>query len=377
MDAFAKQAAEEEGLTPGGRRFLGAAAAFLILFFVAAGYYTVSNVRQMREDARLRHKARIDPNAVEPGRTAADDALPADAKPREVTVGMYLDGIASLSILDAKWNPVFYIWFKWRGDDINPGETFVIVEGEILSKTLLESKVVDGEHYARYLVKAEVTKFFNGSRFPVDDHLLTISIEDGAMTWQELTYVPDTANSAISSRVKMPGYAAYQSGIVMKPHAYKSNFGDPTLPTGTKRTYAQLIYSVWNIRSGYGPYLKVFIGLYAAILIAMLAFFVKPTDVDPRFGLGVGGFFGAVANALLSASLVPDAGVFTLMDMVNGVGMITIFLTLVQSTISLYLFDIRDNVALSRAFDKLCFVLFTLGSVTIHILLPTSGIVTP
>jgi hypothetical protein len=364
---------EELAITPGGRKFVVVWSIAVVLLFVAVGTFTVRTVSQLRRDAVARHNARIDPRAVEPGRTAAEDTLPPGANPRKVTVGMYVDNISAISLLDATWTPVFYIWFRWTGDDINPGESFSIVEGEILAKEKLNDEIVNGEHYARYLVKAQITKFFNPTRFPVDDHLLTIAIEDGRLPWGELEYVPDTAASNISSRVKMPGYVVHKSGMVVKPHTYKTSFGDPRLPADSRQTYSQLIYGIWNARPGLGTYLKVFVGLFAAIAIALLALFVKPTDVDPRFGLGVGGFFGAVANTLLSASMVPDAGALTLLDMVNGVGMIVIFLSLLQSTISLYLFDIRGQVALSRLFDRVSFYLFAAGLLIINLLLPWAG----
>jgi hypothetical protein len=356
-----------------GRKFLWTSALLLTAIFAALGLHTVGTVRQLRAEALERHVARMDPKGVEKGRTAAEDELPPGAKPRQVKVGIYLDGIASISLLDSEWSPVFYIWFRWQGDDIDPGESFNIVEGEIENKTLLSKKVENGERYALYLVQAKVTKFFNTSRFPVDDHLLTLAIEDGSLTWEQLEYVADAEGSNISSRVKMPGYKVLKSAMVVKPHAYKSSFGDPSLPPSTRRTYSQLIYGIWNGRTGYGPYLKVFVGLFAAAAIALLPFFIKPTQVDPRFGLGVGGFFGAVANTLLSASLVPDSGILTLMDMVNGVGAITIFLTLVQSTISLHLYDTLGEEALSRAFDRLSFVVFAAGFAVINLLIPLAG----
>lgn len=70
---------------------------------------------------------------------------------------------------------------------------------------------------------------------------------------------------------------------------------------------------------------------------------------------------------------MPDSGILTLMDMVNGVGAITIFLTLVGSTISLYLYDIRGEVALSRAFDRVLFVIFAIGFAVINLLIPLAG----
>jgi len=362
-------------ISTSGLRFVIIWSVALVVLFTVVGIVTVSRVNKYRVSAIARHNARIDPKAVEPGRTEVEYTLPAGANPRKVTAGIYLDSITAISILDSSWSPVFYIWFKWTGNDINPGETFRIMEGEIISKEKLIDKVVKGEHYALYLVNAKITKFFATERFPVDDHLLTIMIEDGKMMWKDLEYVPDTTNSKISSRVKMPGYAVSKTGMVMKPHTYKSNFGEPGVAVDTGHTYSQLIYGVWNVRPGLGTYMKIFVGLFAAVMIAMLAFFIKPADVDPRFGLGVGGFFGAVANTLIAASLVPDSGIMTLMDMVNGVGMLTIFLTVVQSTISLYLFDICGETALSRLYDRLSLVIFASGFLVINILIPVFGFV--
>ena len=360
-------------ITPAGRKFVTVWSVALSMFFVGLGVFVAMMINQLKTTATAREQARIDPNVIELGQTAADTTLPAGANPRKVKVGIYLDSIASISILESSWSPVFYVWFRWIGENINPGETFTIVEGDILSKQQVTNEFINGEHYTVYLVKAQITRYFDTSRFPVDDHLLTIGLEDGDLAWTDLEYVPDTAGSTISARVQMPGYRVNRTAIVMKPHTYLTTFGNPRLPPGNGETYSELIYGIWNARPGLGPYFKVFLGLFAANLIAMLAFFIKPTDVDPRFGLGVGGFFGAVANALLAASLVPDSGVLTLMDMVNGFGIIIIFLTLVQSTVSLYLYDIRGEVALSRRFDQVSIVIIGVGCLVINILFPLLG----
>jgi hypothetical protein len=84
----------------------------------------------------------------------------------------------------------------------------------------------------------------------------------------------------------------------------------------------------------------------------------------------VGAFFAAVANAYITASQLPDSGVMTLADAINGFGMGTIFLTLIQSTLSLYLYDIRGEEALSRRLDKVSAVIFIIGYTVISIIVP-------
>ena len=38
------------------------------------------------------------------------------------------------SVKDASWTVDFYVWFRWRGDDVQPGDEFQVVDGSIESK---------------------------------------------------------------------------------------------------------------------------------------------------------------------------------------------------------------------------------------------------
>ena len=59
--------------------------------------------------------------------------------------------------------------------------------------------------------------------------------------------------------------------------------------------------------------------------------------------------------------------------MVDGVGLATILLTLVQSTISLYLFDTMGRERLSRFFDHVSFTVILIGYVVLNIALPMAA----
>lgn len=77
-----------------------------------------------------------------------------------------------------------------------------------------------------------------------------------------------------------------------------------------------------------------------------------------------------MANAYLVGSLVPDTGVFTLADLVNLVGVVTILVTLIESTVSLYLYDNRGEIELSRRFDRASFWIIGCGFLFLNIMLP-------
>ena len=345
-------------------------AAALILFLTAVGITMSWVMYQNKAASTRRHDDRMNPDIGEGGRQPPAKALPAGASPVAVTAGIYLDRIIEMSVKEVGWTVDFYIWFRWKGQGEDPGEKMQVVDGSVESKEKIKDSTQGDEHYTLYRVTSRITKFFDVSRFPREDHVLTINIENPALTRNQLLFVADTENSGVSSRVQIAGYKTYQQAVLEKPHAYRSTHGDPSLAAGTDRVHSQLRMGIWIEREGWGVFLKMFVGLFGAVLVAMLVFFIKPTDVDPRFGLGVGALFAAIANTYITSSLVPDTGVMTLADMINDVGILVIFLTLLESTISLYLYDRKGKEALSRLLDRVSFIVMLAGYVLINVALP-------
>jgi hypothetical protein len=371
-DEMTPESPAVEPLSARARYGLAAWAILLVALFLAAGLILVQSMRANRQASAGRHAARVDPSADEPGVTAADRDLPADAKPTQVLAGIYVDRVLELSVKEVHWTVEFYLWFRWRGDTPKSCEDFQLVDGTIESKDQEADETVAGERYQRFRVVAKITKFFDVSRFPCDDHQLTIGVELPAHVRHEVQFVADRENTAVSSRVRVPAYNLGPAAVLEKPHSYKTTRGDPRLPAGTKSTYSQLRVGIGIERAGWGLYFKLFQSLYVAVLLALLAFFIRPTEVDPRFGLGVGALFAAVANAYVISSLVPDTGVLALADVVNGVGIGVILLTVVQSTISLHLYT-HGREALSRTFDRLSFAVILPAYVLLNIALPLAA----
>lgn len=341
----------------------------LVLFVsiqIATGMY------QNRKAADKRHAERMDASVLESGLEAKDAELPAGARPVMVTTGIYVDRIIELSVKETAWKVDFYVWFRWKGADFNPGEDFQVIDGKIEERELADEYVDGDEHYQRYRVVAEFTKFFDVTRFPVEEHLLNINIELRSQRREFVILVPDE-ESSVSSRVKVPAFKVVKAVAVEKPHKYRSAMGDPRMGAGKLAIYSQFRFGIQIQRDGWGFFFKLFQGLFASIAVAMSAFFIKPTDVDPRFGLGVGAFFASIANSYVTSSLIPDTGVMTLADIINGLAMATIFLTMVQSVISLYLYDIREQEELSRRFDKWSFWTFVVAIVLVNTVIPLAA----
>ena len=360
-------------LSRGQKVFLLLWALVILSAGITAGVVISEQQKENLQHSIDSHMARIDPNVTESGKTEPERTPPAGHEndvPLDVKVGVYMDRIPSLSIRDSQWTADFYIWFNWADDSLHPGDTFQVVNGEILSRNKLEEKTVNGMHYALYRVTARTTKVFNTSRFPRDDHLLTLSIEDTVLQSYQLRYIADDANSSVSSRVSVTGYKIYQTSSVVKPHSYKTTRGDPELPEGYKATYSQFIYGIWLARPNWGLHFKMFVTLFAAIIISMVGFFTAPSQ---RFGLVIGSFFAAVANTYVTSAIIPDTGIATLADVINGIGVGIIAVIMFQTIISNHFYEKRKQDVFSDVFDDLTFVLLMGLYIWLNISIPLAA----
>jgi hypothetical protein len=61
-------------------------------------------------------------------------------------------------------------------------------------------------------------------------------------------------------------------------------------------------------------------------------------------------------------------------DALNGIAMVLIFLTMVQSALSLHLSESRDDPALSRRFDRVSVVGFVVATLLLFVAIPWSAV---
>jgi hypothetical protein len=283
-----------------------------------------------------------------------------------VTVGISIEKISDFSIKNVAWNADFFVWFKWLqpADDpsFNPGEAFQVVTGTIQSKQKILDMVDGNSHYALYRVSASINYPFNVARYPMDDHLLSMFIQDPIHP--QIQYVADKVNSRVNPSIRIPGYFIANTIMGAKTVSENTTFGNPLGPD----RFAQFGYGIFIFRMGYGFYLKLFQALFAAVGVALLSGFFKAHE-EIRIELLVGGFFAAVANSYITSTYLPDTGTMTLLDQINLIGLATIFICLIQTVISSR-FAVKGEQEFSARFDRASFPIIAFIYIALNIALP-------
>jgi hypothetical protein len=288
-------------------------------------------------------------------------AAPAVAEPGKVVVGTYINKMNELNFKDSKFGLDFYIWFRWKpvGElaDYKPLESFEIINGRIDNKASVVEKKIGDMSYASARVTATIFKTWELTNFPFDDHRVKVHVEDSQFVDSALVFEADLTNSRLGDEIGLPGWVLSGFATEAGPKTYKSNYGDTSLPTDAQSTYSRLSFGMDMKREGMGSAVKLLSTVFFATLVAFVTFGIRPVDVDPRFGLGVGALFAVAASAFIVSSAVPDSGVLTVADQVHIISMGFIFASVLQSAFALKWDEAGEEAKWKRA-DRWCMVLF-------------------
>ncbi len=294
----------------------------------------------------------------------------ASGSPQRVTVGIYLLDVRDFDPHHCSYNVDFYVWFRWTGP-IDPSR-FELLNGHLTSRDHADYRHVDGVNYVSYRCRGEVHNPFDFSRYPLDEHNLTLGIEDADHDASQLVYEPDLAQTAHDATLTLPGWRVgkLRSGVLTI--TYPTDFGNPARPIGQKATYSRYVVTVPISHRGTEAYAKTFLPLFISVAIAFLTFLIHPANQDSRFVLGVAAIFGAISSQIIVSAALPETAYMTLADRIHFIALAFIFFALLESCVSLMLHRREKHRALALI-DAVSLVVFPAAFIVIVALLTIAG----
>jgi hypothetical protein len=291
----------------------------------------------------------------------ADAAVPT----RDVVVGMYLRDVPEVDLRAGTFAFDAYLWFRWEpaqflaigaepsedpsGLPRAPSESYEVMGVHELQTTAVSSR----PGYAVFRVQGKVRQSFDLGRFPLDDHVLGIRVEDAENEIHRVRYVPDVEGST-AGHLTLHGWATTPLRVEAGTEEFATNFGDLELPTGTKSVYSAVTFQIGVNHDGVAYFAKLTCTAFIAAILSMLALLIRPSDVDPRFGLPVGGLFAAVASEWAVSEALPDRSGLTMADWIHVASFLAIFVVVLVSVFSLRHFEAGREEG-SRRLDRLAF----------------------
>ncbi|HEV7571827.1 MAG TPA: hypothetical protein VGQ21_10050 [Thermoanaerobaculia bacterium] len=278
---------------------------------------------------------------------------PVPAGPERVVVGIWVTQIYDLDPTGGSFTATFWLWTRHRGGNIRPLDTIHILGAKKVESEPTLTLVKAGQVWDQKFFRAVIRYAWELREYPFDEHTFVIRFEDGLYDSETLIYLPDRQQSgidlgAMGSRWSI-GFFRFDAELRRSPTTY----GDPTL-TKPKSFSAQGVVTVYAERRQTIIFVKLLIGAYVALLLALLSYRIKtdqPTLFSARVGLLVGSLFATVVNLRSTEAVLGRTDDFTLVDKIHITISLYILVAAISALISRHLCE-RDRAALSRTVDK-------------------------
>jgi len=291
----------------------------------------------------------------------------AKAIPDTVKVGAYVMSVHDINFHDKEYTARFWLWFLYKNKEFDFVKQLDITNAKTIDEPQLLQDSIGHEQWSMLKMKCVMKENWNVLDFPFDKQHLNIHIENSLFDRNSLVFKADERGSKYDPEGTLAGWQIKNFKVNVDEKLYETGFGD------YRPGKDHQIFSGFNIemdveRNAWGLFLKIFIGMYIAFLIAMVGFAPNPSEVEPRFGLPVGGLFAAVGNKYIIDSILPESASFTLVDILHSLTFFTIFAILVVSAICLKLHD-KEKIEESFRVNKIGFRMITVIYVTANLIL--------
>jgi hypothetical protein len=171
----------------------------------------------------------------------------------------------------------------------------------------------DGSLYSFVRYQGFFSTKFDLETYPFDSQYLTVVMEDSISGISDEVYAPDGKNSiAMDPEITLPGFKVGKPEMKVTTNTYATNFGYLTQPEDD--AYSRITLTIPVTRPILALSLKIFVPILLIVICASLVFFIRPSYVEPRVGLGITALLTLVALQLTSSASLPELDYVMMLD---------------------------------------------------------------
>lgn len=252
-------------------------------------------------------------------------------------IGVYILNVGKIDLHTGTYDLDFYLWIS--SDDANFVESPPKIE--FMNGKATIDPISNEPNYYEARVKGNFQKNMNFRNYPFEQLQLTIEIE-GIEDIKKLEFVVDENETGIDSLVNIPGWNLKGNSAFVTEHEYSDN-----------TNFSRFIFSLDIERFPLSSFLKTIFPVLIITTIAMLAFWMSPTNFTARIGLGASTLLAAVAAHLNAAGQLPPIGYLTLMDKIMIIAYSLFLNNLLSMVIQMRLIDHKQEKEAEKINSKM------------------------
>ncbi len=284
-------------------------------------------------------------------------------------VGIYITNLYDFDIRDNSFKVNFWLWYNFENDSLDftyPAEIDKSKEITFLGANRFEK--YGKWNWVTHYYAATIVHDWNVGSYPFDIQHFRFRIEDETYLNSELKYIADKEGSKIDPNVIFNNYVINSFNVFDSSYTYQTSFGNPYLKDNS--SFSDLVVEIQIERKKiWITFYKLILGAYVSFFISVLIFFFRSSDVEPKFGLCVGGLFAAIGNKYIVESNVPASASLTLIDQIHNLTFIMILAIVVISMITLNISRQKGKWRLAKRIDRMAFYGITFIYIFFNIML--------
>lgn len=274
------------------------------------------------------------PTAPEQAAPAAAPAPATTSGPNEVTVGVYINDIQQLDLQTHSYAMDFYIWLRWKNPDINPSASLEYMNpfqlwGHVATPLYEEPQDLDdGSKYMAIRYQGQFNSKLPLEKYPFDNQSLIVEFEDNSAGAETQIFVPDDSPVSLNPEMTLPGYVLGKPSMTINSKPYPTNFGDTRL--AALEPYSRVTIAVPVHRPTFTYAIKLILPIFLVAACAALVFFIHPSFVEGRIGMGITALLTLVALQLTTNSQLPEVDYLMMIDMLYFAAYMFVIASLAQ-----------------------------------------------
>lgn len=208
----------------------------------------------------------------------------------------------------------------------------------------------DGSKYQIMRIESKFMTPFSLASFPLDQHDLSIMLEDSLYGTDELAYEIDKSDTGYAPNLSVSGWKLHGWGDDRTIVDYASTFGDRSVAQASQ--YARISFSMKISRPESYFVWKLLLPLVVVLCGAWIALLLNPTLTETRAALPASALLTTVFLQQGYTGALPETGGLVLLDKIYVVAYVLIVLTLCRVILKSFKIEQMDEAQIQSLRKK-------------------------
>lgn len=239
----------------------------------------------------------------------------------QVIVGLHIINFPRFDIVKNDFVIDAIIWFEFDPAvaSLETIEKFSFEKGDILKKSISNTKVIEGRFFAQYNITVQFTTNLAFQFFPLDDHRIFLTLTNKFVSPSEVVFESYISGFTVSDRIFVAGWKMLSRKVI-------TGYSEAYLDENDRRKVVlnpNVVFSIDFARAGAQQMFLIFLPLYLMFFIGIISFaFSDRTERPLVLALSLGSVTAILSYSFVIQGMSPHMGYFLLSDC-----LFTLFLT--------------------------------------------------